>query len=106
MAVTKMKKLLNAQEPWEKALGTTIEDAKAQYILLTEREREVAGYIADGVKNRVMAEKMGISVKTLDIHRANIFRKFNTKTTVNVAKVVYALRIDGSIDEVGYSTES
>ncbi len=82
-----------AQDAWEKALGMTLEKASSQYYLLTQRERQVAGFMADGLRNNVIAKELNISPKTLDIHRHNIYRKFGTKTTVNVAKVIYAIRI-------------
>lgn len=42
---------------------------------LTPREREVIVRMAYGWKNRAIAAELGISTKTLDIHRANVQRK-------------------------------
>jgi two-component system response regulator NreC len=42
---------------------------------LTEREREVVTYIAEGYTNREIAEVLSISVKTVDRHRENILAK-------------------------------
>lgn len=42
---------------------------------LTDREREVLGYIADGYRNSEIAEKLVISPKTLRNHISNIFGK-------------------------------
>lgn len=57
--------------------------------LLTPREREVLTYIADGYTNREIAEKLVISVKTVDRHRENIMNKLNLHN--RVALVKYAI---------------
>lgn len=52
---------------------------------LTPRETEVTRLMAFGQKNHEIARKLGISVKTLDIHRTNVKRKLKAKTVVAVA---------------------
>jgi DNA-binding CsgD family transcriptional regulator len=49
--------------------------AKALIDSLTPRERQVAELIAMGVPQRDIAKKLGISPKTLDIHRGNVRAK-------------------------------
>lgn len=53
---------------------------------LTPRELEVLDLMVSGRKNRKIAEHLGISTKTLDIHRANIMRKMNTKTVADLVR--------------------
>jgi DNA-binding NarL/FixJ family response regulator len=43
--------------------------------LLTEREREVLLLVAEGCSTRQAAERMGLSVKTVETHRANLMQK-------------------------------
>ena len=62
---------------------------------LTPREREVLILIAEGLTNAEIAEKLVISVKTVDRHRENIMRKLNLHSRIDLVK--YALRI-GLID--------
>ncbi len=62
---------------------------------LTPREREVLTLIAEGLTNPEIAEKLVISVKTVDRHRENIMRKLNLHSRIDLVK--YALRI-GLID--------
>jgi two-component system, NarL family, response regulator NreC len=58
--------------------------------LLTNREREVLQLIAEGTSTRVMARKLGISVKTIETHRTNIMRKLGSQ---NIADLIrYAIR--------------
>lgn len=62
---------------------------------LTEREREVLKLIADGLSNADVAERLTISVKTVERHRANIFAKLNLHSRTELVK--YAIR-KGLID--------
>ncbi|HID52454.1 MAG TPA: LuxR family transcriptional regulator, partial [Anaerolineae bacterium] len=62
---------------------------------LTEREREVLILIADGLTNAEIAERLGISVKTVDRHRENLMRKLNLHSRVDLVK--YAIKC-GLID--------
>lgn len=43
--------------------------------LLTDREREVLALIGEGLTNQKIADALGISVKTVDKHRANLMQK-------------------------------
>src|SRR4051794_32222213 len=65
----------------EEVLGQTVADARDRYDRLTAREREVAGLMARGRRNRDIAAELGISPKTLDIHRANVMHKLEARTT-------------------------
>lgn len=49
--------------------------------LLTKREREVLKLIAEGFTNMQMAQKLFISIDTVDTHRKNLYSKLNVKNT-------------------------
>ena len=53
---------------------------------LTAREREVLVLIADGFSNKEIAERLVLSVKTVDRHRENIMRKLNLHTRVELTR--------------------
>lgn len=53
---------------------------------ITEREREVVRLVAQGYKNREIADELGISVKTIETHRANIMNKLALR---NVAQLIH-----------------
>jgi two-component system response regulator NreC len=57
---------------------------------LTEREREVLAYLAEGSSNPEIAEALVISPKTVARHRENIMRKLNLHTRTELVK--YAIR--------------
>lgn len=84
------KKPKASASPIENVLGISPEKAMELLGTLTEREAEVATLMATGEKNKNIANKLGISTKTLDIHRANLKWKLKTRGPVDVARVVYA----------------
>ncbi|MEM8514477.1 two-component system response regulator DctR [Massilia sp. MP_M2] len=52
---------------------------------LSTREREVLDLILAGMMNKVVADKLGISMRTVEVHRAHIFDKMQVKTAVELA---------------------
>jgi DNA-binding NarL/FixJ family response regulator len=59
-------------------------------LLLTSREREVVRLLARGQPNREVANVLGISVKTVESHRANVMRKLELGSIVDLVR--YAVR--------------
>ena len=57
---------------------------------LTEREREVLQLIAEGFTSGEIAERLGLSTKTVRNHRANIMERLDIRTTAGLVR--YALR--------------
>lgn len=54
--------------------------------LLTSREREILQLVAEGYSNRDIAALLGISQRTVEIHRANMMRKLGLKGVPEVVK--------------------
>ena len=61
-----------------------------KYNLLSARELEVLEQICMGLSNQGIAEKLCISKRTVDKHRANLLEKTNTKNTASL--VMYAIK--------------
>jgi two-component system response regulator NreC len=57
---------------------------------LTEREREVLTLIAEGLTNQEIAQRLYISVKTVQTHRAHIMEKLNLHDRTELVR--YAIR--------------
>lgn len=57
---------------------------------LSPRELEVLRLICDGLSNRAIAEKLGLSVNTIAVHRANIMRALGVHKTAEL--VMYAIQ--------------
>jgi DNA-binding NarL/FixJ family response regulator len=58
--------------------------------LVTPREREIIQLIAEGNSSKQTATALGVSVKTVDAHRANIMRKLRLRSVSDVVR--YAIR--------------
>ncbi|MES3021007.1 MAG: response regulator [Pseudomonadota bacterium] len=58
---------------------------QARLATLSAREREVLDLILAGKMNKVVADKLGISMRTVEVHRANILDKMQVKTAVELA---------------------
>jgi two-component system response regulator DctR len=74
----------------EEALGASRQAAaagavRARLATLSAREREVLDLILAGNMNKVVADKLGISMRTVEVHRAHIFDKMQVKTAVELA---------------------
>ena len=52
---------------------------------LTEREREVMQLVVDGRPNKLIADELNISVRTVEVHRARVFDKMDVKSAVELA---------------------
>lgn len=57
---------------------------------LTAREREIVQLLAEGRSNKEVAVTLGISVKTVDAHRANVMHKLNLHSVTDLVR--YAVR--------------
>jgi DNA-binding NarL/FixJ family response regulator len=57
---------------------------------LTTREREVIQLVAEGLSSKEAASTLGISVKTIEAHRANILRKLHLRSVSDLVR--YAIR--------------
>ena len=55
--------------------------------LLTDREKEILILIVEGMKNREIAEKLDLSLTTVQTHRRNLKEKLKAKTTIELRKM-------------------
>ena len=67
----------------------------ADYATLTPREQEVMRFLAEGLSSKAVAEKLFISPKTVENHRANIMSKLGLHSTIELVR--YAAKL-GLID--------
>jgi two-component system response regulator NreC len=56
------------------------------YDTLSDREKEILGWIAKGYANREIAEHLIISVKTVETHKSNLMEKLGLKTRPELVK--------------------
>ena len=55
---------------------------------LTERERDVMRLVTQGLPNKLIADQLNISVRTVEVHRARVFDKMNVKSAVDLANLL------------------
>ncbi len=59
----------------------------ARIAMLTRREREVLRYVISGRLNKATAQELGISEKTIKVHRARILRKMQVRSVAELARI-------------------
>lgn len=74
----------------EEYIGNLKEGSADSFNLISDREKEVLTLIAKGFSNKEMAERLMISVKTVETHKGNLMEKLQMKTRPEL--VEYALK--------------
>lgn len=59
---------------------------------LTERERDVMRLVVEGRPNKLIADELDISVRTVEVHRARVFEKMDVKSAVELANLLRDLK--------------
>ena len=73
-----------ANRPGAQQAAST-QDSLMPNVQLTEREREVLQRVASGRPNKLIADELGISVRTVEVHRARVFEKMEVRSAVEAA---------------------
>jgi two-component system response regulator DctR len=63
----------------------SLQDRVAQ---LTDRERDVMNLVVEGLPNKLVADRLDISVRTVEVHRARVFDKMGVKSAVELSNVL------------------
>ena len=61
---------------------------------LTPREREVMALLLEGRANKVIADRLGISTRTVEVHRARVMAKLGVRNAVELSARVHSRYID------------
>ena len=74
------------------AKGATADAARAELIIgaLTVREREVLEGLAQGLPNKTIAYDLGISSRTVEVHRANLIAKLHVHSLSGALRIAFA----------------
>jgi FixJ family two-component response regulator len=65
------------------------ENTRAKLALLTKREQEVMNLIVEGKLNKVIASELGLSQRTIEVHRANIMEKLGVGSVAELVTLVH-----------------
>ena len=67
------------------------QDADIKIARLTRRERQGMDMLVAGHQNRTIAEKLGISPRTVEIHRARVMEKLETHSLSDVVRIALSV---------------
>lgn len=66
----------------------TASEVRQRLDSLTARERQIMEQVLAGKFNKVIADELHISMRTVEVHRANLFDKMQVKTAVELANLL------------------
>ena len=67
---------------------------KALFAGLTPREREVMALVVQGLSNKMIAHRLSIAVRTVEIHRARVMDKTQARSLAELVRM--AIQLEGS----------
>ena len=70
-----------------RAVAAARADTRARIERLTPRERDVLGLIAEGLQNRDIAVRLGISPRTVEVYKARMMEKLSCRTLADAVRI-------------------
>ncbi len=74
--------------------GAAVEETAARIALLSRREREVLDQLIIGHQNKMIAYELGISPRTVEIHRSRVMAKMQAKNQSQLVRMALTAGID------------
>ena len=72
----------------QRAAAATAESIGARLNRLSMRERQVMERVLAGKLNKVIADELHVSMRTVEVHRSSLFEKMGVKTAVELAQIL------------------
>ena len=106
-ALTLLEKPCRDDELWEAirdglaadrrahAIQSNIGEIRRRYDSLTAKEREVLTHVAAGEANKVIARRLDVSLRTVELHRQNVFQKMGADSLAELVRMVVAIEGEG-----------
>ncbi len=85
--------LEQSERLWERAASSA--DATARLATLTPREREVFDLLVSGLPNKAIANTLGASPRTIEVHRARVLEKLKAHSLPDLVRLLLAAEQDG-----------
>ena len=83
-----------AQQQPAAAPSATRAELEARIATLTPREHEVMLLIAEGRPNKVVATRLGLSTRTVEVHRAKVMEKLQARSLAELVRMTIACELD------------
>ena len=105
-ALTLLEKPCRDDELWEAvrdglaadrrtyAIQSNLDEIRRRYDSLTAKEREVLSHVAAGEANKVIARRLDVSLRTVELHRQNVFQKMGADSLAELVRMVVAIEGD------------
>jgi two-component system response regulator FixJ len=105
-ALTLLEKPCRDDELWEAirnglaadreamAAGESREEIRRRFGTLTAKEREVLTHISAGDANKIVARKLNVSLRTVELHRQSVFQKMGADSLAELVRMVVVLEAD------------
>lgn len=68
------------------------DEVRSRFARLTRREQEVLDLVVAGLPSRAIAERLGVQLKTVDLHRSRINKKMHARNAVELLRLVNCIR--------------
>ena len=66
---------------------TGVSNGKTRRSKLSKKEKEILSYLIEGLSSRLIAEKLQLSVRTVDNHRANMMRRLQVRNAAELVRM-------------------
>lgn len=68
-----------------------IDEIRSRFEALTAKEREVLAHVAAGEANKIIAKRLDVSLRTVELHRQNVFQKMGADSLAELVRMVVAI---------------
>jgi len=82
-----------ARQPPTAAVSASRAELEGRVTTLTSREREVMLLIAEGRPNKVVATRLGLSTRTVEVHRAKVMEKLQARSLADLVRMAIACEL-------------
>ena len=72
-------------------IQSNVGEIRRRYDSLTAKEREVLSHVAAGEANKVIARRLDVSLRTVELHRQNVFQKMGADSLAELVRMVVAI---------------
>jgi FixJ family two-component response regulator len=79
------KAIQHGREQWTSK--QQVDNVRVRLQKLTTRERSVFELVSDGLPNKVIADRLSLSLRTVETYRASVFEKLNASSTADLVKL-------------------